>query len=531
MELASYFLGVQYLIAFLFALWLALLHKTARPGVLVAGAIGFSVLIYVASILPLERPYALRPGADRAVNLAMSATAATGHSPFESYQVASADTEPLWRLLMRGASLGRPENVIVLYQILPAVMMILLSLSLYFGLRRCDDDGPERRWELALVVYAVLLLSSSPQDRFGEFQTFWQMMFVFKPNHTLGLVILPVFIGCWSSPRPLVRNVGAGLLLATLAWVFIMHWSYVLLGLLLYPLVARALGSSPELGRLVRVGAISFAGALPYVVYLYYNYWGIHARIEGGVWPGPGPLEGYLNIFSIGYEHGAIFLLSVVGIVAMLKRRRREDVLLLSLLSGSVAGWMLYIVGFAIGKALQAEEFYFYTRFLLSVAAGTGAYWILSRLRHWLDSPPSFRVALLVFLAVSLPQTVAYWWYPPSMDHYYEVSLKPIPEPVTKLCRWAREETPLDAVFVASAHTASWIAALSGRRVLLIGDFRPPRDYHERRALTVRLRDEPESFAEAKDRYQVTHLVIEEESAPSLPKVYQSDRFQVYELR
>ena len=112
-----------------------------------------------------------------------------------------------------------------------------------------------------------------------------------------------------------------------------MHWSYVLLGLLLYPVVARAVGSPSELGRLARVITLSLLGALPYVFYLYYFHWGTAARIEGQVWPTPGPMEGYFNVFSVGYEHGAVFLLSLAGIIAMATRRghdRGTDALLVT---------------------------------------------------------------------------------------------------------------------------------------------------------------------------------------------------------
>ena len=103
-------------------------------------------------------------------NVAMASTAATGHSPFESYQVGFGDHEPFWRLLMSWLSLGDPENVLVLYAFLTPAVILLLALSLYFGLR--PDEGTGRKWELAFIVYAVLLLNSSPHERFGVFESF-----------------------------------------------------------------------------------------------------------------------------------------------------------------------------------------------------------------------------------------------------------------------------------------------------------------------------------------------------------------------
>jgi hypothetical protein len=425
-------------------------------------------------------------------------------------------------------------------------MMALVALSLYLALRRRETDGEgeafaNRSWELAFMVYAVLLLNSDPQERLGEFHAFWALTFIFKPNHTLGLVLIPVFVGCWSSSRPLVRTAGAGGVLALLAWVFVMHWSYVFLGALLYPLVAHALGRKPELPRVALVLGLSLAGALPSLAYLYYHHWGIGARIAGRIWPLPGPWQGYLDLFSFGYARGVLFLLSLIGVAVMIRRRRQEDVMLLSMIGGAIAGWLLYLAAFAAGRALQPEEFFFYTRFLLSIAAGSGIFWVVLHLPHRLGvKAPDFSLVLSLFLLSSLPQTISYWWNPPEMDRYYPISLEPIPEEVSRLCRWAREQTPADSVFVASADTASWIAALTGRRVLLIGDYRPPKDYDEREALEGRLLREAreETFREAENRYQVSHIVSESgfgASAelgrlPWLRSVYDGDGLAVFEI-
>jgi hypothetical protein len=546
MDLGFYFLKVHYLYVLLFAVWLVLLHRTFRPAVLVSGAVAFSVFAYVAMMIPLQRPYALRPGADRAVNLAMAATAATGHSAFESYQVASADIEPFWRFLMKLASLGNPENVLVVYQLLPAAMMALMALSLFFGLGGTENkgDGDEvrhRRWELALIVYAVLLLNSRPQERLGEFHAFWALTFLFKPNHTLGLVLIPVFVGCWSSARSGVRTVGSGLVLALLGWVFVMDWSYVSLGVLLFPMVAHRLGQPRDAPRVARVLSLALVGALPYIVFLYYFHWGIEARVEGRVWPIPGPWQGYLDLFSFGYEQGVLFFLSLAGIYAMARRQRREDLMLLSLLGGAMTGWLLYIVAFAVGKALQPEEFYFYTRFLLSIAAGSGIFWVVTTLPRWIGAKRhDFSFALSLFLVLSLPQTISYWWNPPETDRYYAISLDPIPQEVSQLCEWIREDSSTDAVFVASANTASWITALSGRRVLLMGDYRPPKDYEKRKDLEERMLSpaREETFREAQKRYHVSHVVrekgfgdsLEFAALPWLRSVYQDQDVEVFEI-
>ena len=121
-ELPAYFLAVKYVFAVLFGLWLLVWFRWGAPWILVGGAIFFCLFAWTAMQAPLHRLYSFQPPLDRAFNVAMSATAATGHSPFESYQVGTADLEPFWRALMSVAALGRPENVLKIYSYLPAVV-------------------------------------------------------------------------------------------------------------------------------------------------------------------------------------------------------------------------------------------------------------------------------------------------------------------------------------------------------------------------------------------------------------------------
>jgi hypothetical protein len=130
------------------------------------------------------------------------------------------------------------------------------------------------------------------------------------------------------------------------------------------------------------------------------------------------------------------------------------------------------------------------------------------------------------------------------MDRYYASSLEPIPENITKLTNWAREETPENSVFLGDDVLSMWIAALSGRRVFLI-DSRAPKDYYERLDLENRIFAElsPQVFREAHSRYQITHIVLdpdtlaeygrdltEVDTLPGLELVYDVDEWKVYSI-
>ena len=150
-----------------------------------------------------------------------------------------------------------------------------------------------------------------------------------------------------------------------------------------------------------------------------------------------------------------------------------------------------------------------------------------------------------LFLLLTLPLSFPYWWNPATMDRYFDRSRPPIPDEVTHFAAWVRDATDPDAVFVAGPRTASWIAALSGRRVLLAGSLRPPNDYERRRDLTERMleRPDPDGFEAAHNEYHVTHVVLDSDlmeefdvdraalaSLPWLTKVYGNDELSVYEL-
>ena len=524
-SLDIFFLVLRYAYVFLFLGWLLVLLRWPRPWLVAAGSLGFAWFAYFAMQFPLARPYALFPSTDRMFNVAMASTASTGHSPFESYQVGFGDHEPFWRLLMQVLSFGRPENVLHIYLILTPTVLALLALSLYFGLRSGGNDGSEsgpldEKWETACIVYAVLLLNSSAHEKFGVFESFWPMTFLLKPNHTLGFVLLPWWVRSFTSERNASFWVGL-LLLAALSWVFLLHWSYVMLGLAVYPFLARRLGYRPSWRRSWVAGGLSSIAAIPYVLFLYRNFPAEDTTVGRHVWDKSAYFEGYLNVFAVSYEHGALFFLSVFGIGLMLYRRRRQDVAFLSLLVGCVAGWLVFLIGFWLRRTIQPDEFYFYTRFLLSVAAGSGLFLVVresGRIAAWLGGriapiPQGLCLALLITLPFSFP----YWWNPASMDRYYSGSLSPIPTDVRQLTTWVRTHTDRADVFLASPELANWITALSGRRVLLTGDHRPPNDYERRAELTRRVltSDEPGPYREAHKDYLVTHLALDEDYAAS----------------
>jgi hypothetical protein len=386
---------------------------------------------------------------------------------------------------------------------------------LYFGLKPSSqgEEGKDRRWELALAVYFVMLLSSSPSERYGVFGSFWQMSFLHKPNHVFALALIPWWIRAWTDGRRMHRILGGGLILTAIAWIFLVHWSYIVAGLFVYVIWALWEGNRSEAGHTVLATGISFVGAIPYIAFLLLNYgWQQGDASMRQLWYKPGYETGYYDVFAVTLEHGVLFFLSVAGIVVMAVRRRQEDRIWLSLLVGTIPIWVLQLILLFMKKGGEPDELYFFIRFLLAFAAGIGAFFVLKSAGHFFELGRNGTTRLIcLLLLLTLPLSFPFWWNPLQMDRYYPIGLEPIPKDVMALTRWVRGNTSPDDVFLAGSETAVWIAALSGRRALLSRQ-RPARHYRERLVLERRLltRPDPEAFREACDRFGLTHLALDE---------------------
>lgn len=92
------------------------------------------------------------------------------------------------------------------------------------------------------------------------------------------------------------------------------------------------------------------------------------------------------------------------------------------------------------------------------------------------------------------------------MDLYFQGSLTPLPPSVTEPAA-ALDGAP-QGVVAGDPGAARWIAALTGRKVILARDFPAPSDIAARLRLNeMLLRGDPGAPAEAA-RYEVTHFVV-----------------------
>jgi len=114
---------------------------------------------------------------------------------------------------------------------------------------------------------------------------------------------------------------------------------------------------------------------------------------------------------------------------------------------------------------------------------------------------------LILVLGLSSP---VYQATPARADHYYRLSLLPLPESYFAPAAWIQENTRPDAVVVADSQTAPFLAITAGRRFLRADGLAPRVDEARRRRVETRILGgrRADRIRQAADRYGVTHLAI-----------------------
>jgi hypothetical protein len=481
----------------------ALLWRRPSPRAAFVLLLVTNVAAWAACIRPLGRLYALNELSDMSFNVGAAACAAATGNPFDHTQVRFAHLEPLWSAALAVVSLGHPEWVLPLYAWLAPFALLVVALGMYYGLRAADDD--EDRWERVLIVLAVLGLSSWAQTRQSPIPPLWPGNFLLKANHAAGWGPLGLALGACArrvSPWRL------GLLLGLLAWVFLLDWAFLWPGLVLGTLLRRDV--SWKDGKALAIAfAVSFAIAAPYILHLTrdHNPMG-HGGTPAQIWLD----HAGLRLMEPRWVTSDLWLLLVVGLggaVACIVRRSGRDALLVGTVVGAWVAWLAYEVGARFKVTPEADEQHYFLRIALAMTAGAG----LAAAARALDSRLRLRPGrgAVAVLALCWPFTFPAYWDPPTMDRYFPYNLDPIPQRVWAYTRWIREHTPRQAVFAAGPNAATWIPVLSGRRILIATDARPPADYEarkeaERVLLTSR---DPQLIVDTARRFGVTHVAID----------------------
>ncbi len=519
LDVPTFLQQARFAYAVMAVVWLGGLVRIRRAGWLLGGVLLANALVWWETMLPLQRLYALGPSLDRIGNLGLCQVVAANGAPWNTSQIGQLHFEPFWGALVAALSAGSPDRLLVLYPWMSLVAASGFVLAVFFGLRPLDphaegtSDGAGSPWERVFAAGGAALLCTAPLDFAATYRAPWAMTFLLKPNHALGLVLLPLLLRAFAGIRGWKGRLGVGLLLQVLGWVFVIHMAYVCAGLIAFALFAWR--SSPSTARTDSLDAATVIGinvlvVSPYLAMLLLSYPIFQ----------PGPTMAVpswsAHLLEPTLSAGFVFTLGAWGFVVLVRRKDRLSRVLAGQIAAAFLLWIAYLALSRINMAKERDELFYWQRFLLGALAGIGAWDLGGRLAPVLRraKDPSVRAAALgVFL---LPFTLPYWWDPLRMDSYFPGSLQPLPALVRLPTDYIRAALPRDAVLAGDRDYARWVAALGARRVLLTSNLHMPKDYaHRVRLEEALVRGEPEAVTSARAR-GVTHLVV----TPALLSLY-----------
>jgi hypothetical protein len=483
------------------ALWR--FRKTLSPARVVVGLIVLNVLCLVLYLAPLQRPYSLAPGLDRAFAVGMAANVTMGNSAWDHVQVGQAAPEPLWNWTFAALSGFNLDFVPRAFDMVSIAAAALLPLLIFAGLKRAEGADA---WSAALVAFSTMQLSSLSLAERSPTLPFWLANIQHKPNHGLGFALVAIVVGLLCRREP--RLVPLAVSLSALGWVFLMHWGWFL------PVVmALAFWKREDRRALRTVGlaiVISLLALVPFVLNLVRDYSpGAQDPAARHMWDDSRGRALSLPIWTV-LDPAPLVLLALVGLLAARRRDTWLDRGLTALLTGAWAVWAVSSVGAWLGFAPEPDDLHYFLRFATAAMAGLGVEDLARRIgtSFGLEPRESFARALIVLL----PMTFAAQWYPPLDDRYYPWSMEPLHRKITGYADFIKENTTPKDVFDAGDEPSTYIPALTGRRVLQAPTALVPHDQQTRSQVEVTLMtgEDPAAIRAAAQKYGVTYLVLDE---------------------
>ena len=516
LDVAAFLAQARLLAALAGLAWIALVLRARRPAVVLVGAMAANALAWLVSTWPLQRIYALGPSADRITNLAWCTMVAAGAPPLQTSQVGQLHFEPLWGLLVAALSGFDADRVLALYPFLPLPMAIAFPVALYVGLRPAEPGEGWSPWERAAAALAGTLLISAPFDYMTTYRVPWALMFLLKPNHSLALVLFPLFLYAFVRVRGWRSRIAVGLFLHLVAWTFVLHMAYIAIGLAVYAAWTLVAGRGDGRRAVVDVATVIGVNALivsPYLVMLLVGYPFLQpVAIQQIATASPHLLETTFRL-------GPIFPLGVWGVVVAHRRGDRLGRVWSGQVVGAYLVWVGYLVLSAMHQARERDEIAFWIRILMAVSAAVGAWDLAARVgARWRGTraTPAWRAAAL--MAMALPWCLPCWWDPARMDVLFPGSLPPLPRRIVEPTDYIRLHAPPRAAVASDPDYSRWIAALGGRQVLRDRHMHLTADQPDRERVLDTLLREPDgaSVAAAAARYRIGYLVV----TPALLAMY-----------
>jgi hypothetical protein len=487
--------------------------------ILIGLAIAGHGLAWFATMFPLPNVYGANGSMDRENHLGWANVVALGFSPLRTFQVNHLHFEPVWPLLTALAAGLNVDRVPLVFQWQPFVVGIALLLTVRFAWRRGMAETPDRETEAALAAMGGLLLVAVPDEFGGMFRNPWALMFLLKPNHALGLVLVPLAALAVSRASNWKSRLFAGFMLQLVGWAFVIHMALFVAGLAVFVALSFITRRSDRMRDLLDAGTAVGANLLlvsPYLVMLVVAYPFLKGHAMYSLSPFSDRfLDGTLRL-------GVLFLLSAFGAWRLYQGGGRFGRILASQWLGAQIVWQAFPILGLFGQAREQDEAFYWCRFWIGVFAGVGLLQALRRVLLPLGLRERLQgVAAAATLLVLLPSLLPAWWDPGRMDHYFRVGRNPIPDWIAAPTHFIRTNTPENAVFASDWNYARWIAAYGARRVLIAKSLNLPNDYKRRMEVESALfRHGSEEFLrEGSERYGVEYVLATSNVMAQAPDV------------
>ncbi len=479
--------------------------------ILMVGIAGH-VLAWFATMFPLPNVYGTNGSMDRENHLGWTNVVAQGFSPLRTFQVNHLHFEPLWPLLTAIATGFNVDRVALVFQWAPLIVGLALLFSVRsVWIRGMKKAGPPET-EAAFAALGALLLMAVPGDFSGPFRNPWALTFLLKPNHALGLVLVPLAALAIARATTWKSRLFAGFVLQLVGWAFVIHMALFVAGLTVFVALSWATRRSERMNDLVDVGTAVGVNLLivsPYLVMLVVAYPFLEGNAAYRLSPfSERPLEGPLRL-------GAFLMLSAFGAWGAYHQGSRLGRILASQWLTAQIVWQAFPILGLFGQAREQDEAFYWCRFWTGLLAGVGifqaAHLALTRLRAARAGGDARVVgaSAALSLALLLPSLLPTWWDPSGMDQYFVAARNPLPDWIAEPTRFIRTSTPREAVFAGDRNYARWIAAYGARRVLRSNSLNRPNDHAHRMEIEdAILRTGPEPLiVEGRLRYSLQYVL------------------------
>ncbi len=496
--LGGYLVGSKYVFSLLVLAWAVSLLRWPRRAWLVAGTLVLAASSLLVLQKPLGRAYGVVEEGRGIAELGEVMVVAARGTASDGRMVSEPHPSPLWGYFVATLSGFRGERVLSLYPWLPLFSLLGLGVAVAWSVGRLHESEDLPAGALpAVTAFVVLFLSSHRLSFLRDEGPFWTEYFWLTPGVGIAFAALCV---CW-------RLLGAS------SWI----GAAITFGLVtgLEPRLAVCFGlgvvawmvaSRKSLWReamVLAVGAIvlvAFGGFRP-----------VTLPAEFGTWH-----DGINRVLSVTIDAGLVFLLAALGVGWLLRSERKAELVLAWSASTALLLWIVVSFLPCAAALLDPRIVSGYVRLMMALCASYGLYRALAA---WVKAFPgipsewrfvprqlrkleSARLALMGLVVLSLPWCFPYWWEPVRMDPLYVESFPAVSRRFVAMGEVLRDTTDADAVLAAGPSYAPWIPALSGRRVLLVGES-PERE----RALETMVQSrDPDQIAVAVTEWNVTHV-------------------------